>query len=349
MKILFIVNGLSEMAGTERVVCLLANLFSQDLGYEITIVNRKTDRDSVAYTLNNGIVLHRFSGNYLQFYLKLNKFIKEGNFNHILVHNMGKLSLLCSLLRISSNIKLSSLEHVSFISRPLWVKLLSKVLYQRFHKIISLTKQDECFYKKYNRNVFTINNISPYSLELNNLEYNVLSKKIIAIGRLTYQKNFMALLEAWGLLFEKYSDWNLEIYGKGEEENLLDNYIKIENMHNVKLCGIRDNLSSVYADAAFLVMTSRYEGLGLVLIEAQSFHIPLIAFDCPYGPATVIEHNRNGLLVQNQNIEQLALAMESLILSSEKRLTFSENSKAVSKKYQKEHILSCWKDYVFEK
>ncbi|MDG4953476.1 glycosyltransferase family 4 protein [Actinobacillus equuli] len=349
MKILFIVNGLSEMAGTERVVCLLANLFSQDLGYEITIVNRKTDGDSVAYTLNNSIVVHRFSGNYLQFYLKLNKFIKEEYFDHILVHNMGKLALLCSLLKIPLNTKLCSLEHSSFISRPLWIRILSKILYKKFYNVISLTKADEKCYKKYNCNVITINNISPYSVEINNLEYDIFSKKIIAIGRLVHEKNFMALLKAWSLIFRKYPEWTLEIYGKGEEEILLNDYIKINHMYNVKLCGIRDNLSSVYADAAFLVMTSRYEGLGLVLIEAQSFHIPLIAFDCPYGPATVIEHNRNGLLVQNQNIEQLALAMESLILSPEKRLTFSENSKVVSKKYQKEHILSCWKDYVFEK
>src|SRR5690606_30927743 len=121
------------------------------------------------------------------------------------------------------------------------------------------------------------------------------SKSIIAIGRYTFQKGFDKLIEIWNQFVKEYripSGWKLQIIGQGEDQELLERLIKKYELKNVELVGPTSNIGLYYSEASFLVMTSRFEGLPMTLIEAQSYGLPIISFDCLTGPSEVL-NNKN--------------------------------------------------------
>lgn len=342
MRVLFIINSLQEKAGSERVACQLANLFHLELGYDVTLVNRFASREESAFDVDVGIDYQCIKGNSLSFYNQLQSIIDRNDYNIIIVHNMGKISLLCSLLN-TREARLISLEHVAFSSRSKWIQYLSRVLYRKFDSIITLTERDRLEYVNWHPNVIKISNISPYHISNRDCFEH---KKIIAIGRLTYQKNFIALINAWEKIFEKLPGWSIDIYGKGEDEYSLREYIKKNEINNIYLKGVASNMQDIYKDASFLVMSSRYEGLPMVLIEAQSFGLPIISFDCPYGPREIIEHNKTGLLVQDQNIKELSEAIYYLSTHEDILQEYSKNTTNLANRYSSVNILSEWKEKV---
>lgn len=344
-KVFFIINSMSNKSGTERVVSVLANLFTSKLGHQVTILNRDTDKNRAAYSLSDDVVVNSLEGNYFDFFRKLQANIREYKPDFIIIHNMGKLSLLCSLLN-KYNAKLISLEHVAFCSRPNWMRFISRILYHRIDQVITLTKNDSVQYKSWFSNVSIIHNISPFSIDYS---INSRKNKIISVGRLVYQKNFQALIMAWEKIQYDSLDWDLEIYGCGEDKDTLINLIQNKNIKKVYLKGQVENIQDIYKDASFFVMSSRYEGLPMVLLEAQSFGLPIISFDCPEGPSEVIEHNKNGFLVKNQDIDDLANAILELIHNSELRSRFEQQAFIDSKRFQQENILQQWKMNVFSK
>lgn len=342
MKILFVINSLKHRSGIERVACLLANLFDAELSCQVKIVNRDTPKNKVPYDLNSSVGVLVAGGGYYSFYKGVNRLIEDFNPNLILAHNMGRLTLLCTFLNKEKNVRLVSLEHVAFKVRPKWVRLLSKLLYKKIDQVVTLTQHDMQTYKMFHNNVVQINNISPFDVKDLNLYYAHQSKTIVSIGRLTYQKNFESLLHAWKIVSENQSDWILEIYGSGENQKQLESIMKHENIKNVYLKGQTTDVESVYRSAAFYVMSSRFEGLPMVLIEAQSFGLPIISYDCPHGPAEIIEHNENGFLVQDQNPVLLAESMLKLMSSDALRSRFSENAHQHATQYSSQNIVKDW-------
>lgn len=343
MKIFFIINSLIQRSGIERVACILANLCVSKLGSEASIFSRDTDKFNVAYHLDDSVNVIKLSGSYFDFYNQLNLQIKNEKPDYILVHNMGRLSLLCSMLKLNQGCKLISLEHVAFDVRPLWVKLFSKILYKKISQVITLTKKDMIPYLKFHHHISQINNISPFDVNFINDSYSVQRKKIVSVGRLTYQKNFKSLLHAWNIIFKDYPDWSLEIYGIGEEESKLIDFINNHNLERVSLKGQTSDVKSVYESAGVYVMSSRFEGLPMVLIEAQSFGLPIVSYDCPHGPAEIIDHNNNGYLVENQNFVKLAESLKILISSDSLRLEFSKNARKHALVYSSAEVLLEWK------
>lgn len=319
----------------------MANIFSEELYYSVCIINRDAKKDDSAYFLNDDVNVLAIGGGYLDFFMGLNSYIKNSKPDTIIVHNMGRLSLLCSMLDIKG-LRLVSLEHVAFSIRPQWVKFLSKKLYKNISQVVTLTNNDALSYKRFHNNVVKINNISPFDVEDFNSVYNSESKNIIAIGRLTYQKNFEDLLKAWDLVLNQKEEWTLSIYGKGEDRNKLEHIIRERNLKNVYLRGEITNVEEIYCSAAFYVMSSRFEGLPMVLIEAQSLGLPIVSYDCPHGPSEVIENNVTGYLVENHNIQELARAMLNLIESSVLREQFSKRAKEHAIVYSKRTVIEAW-------
>ncbi|AJB68686.1 glycosyltransferase, group 1 family protein [Acinetobacter baumannii OIFC0162] len=344
MKILFFINSLKYKSGTERVACVLANLFVEKMNCDISIINRDTDFSSVAYPLNDKVKVYKVSGSYSNFFLDSGKLLNSIQPDFIISHNMGKLSLLLTFLS-RGHAKLISLEHVAFSVRPKLVRLFSNILYKRIDQVVVLTEQDKKSYSSFHKNIIKINNISPYDLDENHI-YNTNSKDIIAVGRLTYQKNYESLLESWEIISNKSPEWNLKIYGTGENLDDLTKIITERKLKNVKLMGAASNIDEIYKKAAFFVMSSRFEGLPMVLIEAQTFGLPIVSYDCPHGPSEVIDHEENGLLVENQNSEALAKAIQRLIDQPEVRLEYSKSAKKSAQRFTTTSILNEWKNLV---
>ena len=342
MKILFVINSLKCKSGMERVAVLLANLFQEKLNYEIVIVNRDTSDSDVAFPLFDKVKVIKADGNIISFYKKVRNIINIEDPDRIIIHNMGKLSLLCSILP-KKNIELLSIEHVSFVSRNLYLKVLSKLFYALIDKVVVLTKSDLKSYPS--RKVFNISNISPYPIS--SRVYSINSKKIIAVGRLDYQKNFGDLILAWNKIpKDVISEWTLEIWGEGDEYDNLLHLINKFDIKNIHLKGTANNMENVYLSSSFLVMSSLFEGLPMVLIEAQSFGLPIVSFDCPYGPSEVITHDKDGFLIPLGDIDSLASSIQRLISSKDKRISFSDEAKKSAVRYTKENILNQWKSLL---
>lgn len=343
MKIYFIINSLSNRSGSERVACILANKLVEEINYDITILNRDANFDEVAYSLDSRIKVKKIPGSQLNFYSSLANTIKHERPDVVVVHNMGKLSLLCSLI---PNIKkLVILEHVSYISRPKYVQWLSKILYKNVDQVVTLTHRDKLSFDAFHSDVAVIPNFSPFSVTIKD---NFNQKQIVSIGRLTDQKNYLHLLKAWEKIFHQLPEWKLCIYGEGEHKNLLIDYINAKQLLNVYLKGATSDVQHVYESSVFFVMSSKYEGLPMVLIEAQSFGLPIISYDCPNGPSDIIYDEMNGYLVDNQNIDELANRILELAKSPKKLEEFSKQSLINAQNYQPEKILYLWANQVFK-
>lgn len=346
MKIVFIINSLKYKSGSERVACTLANLVNEKLGYSIYILNRDTLKNEVSYDLNNNVNVIKVPGNIFKFSRKLNSIISEISPDYVIVHNMGKLTLLYSIIKFFNKTvhKFVSLEHGSFTGRQYFVKLLSKILYRNVETVVSLTNCDKESFDKFHRNVLVIPNISPYTIK----SKTNFPKIILSVGRLDDNKNHISLVKSWQLLQSDINEWQLHIYGDGQLKYYLQSYIDDNSLKNIYLKGVSDNISDVYENASIICLTSKYEGLPMVLIEAQTFGIPIVSYDCPFGPSEVVIPGYNGYLVENNNIVDFSKKLLKLIDDSSQLKHFSENSLIVSKKFQSDYIISIWKDKVFK-
>ena len=178
-------------------------------------------------------------------------------------------------------------------------------------------------------------------------EYNVNSRKIVSAGRLSEEKRFDLLIESFGIVHEKHPDWILDIYGDGEEKNNLVNLIKSKNLeNNVILKGKSDNMMSIYPNYSFYVLTSKSEGLPMVLLEAKQNKLPIVSFDINAGPSDVITDGINGLLVKNGDKLELAKSICRMIDDPKLRGFMSQKTQTDIYKFSKGKVLKQWLDLL---
>ncbi|HBV0799725.1 TPA: glycosyltransferase, partial [Klebsiella pneumoniae] len=180
----------------------------------------------------------------------------------------------------------------------------------------------------------------------NNYDYmDIFAQKkncVLAVGRLTYQKNFEALIQIWANLPEHIrSAWELHIAGDGENKDTLRKLISELNVtSSVKLLGNVSNIKTEYLTASVLCMTSRYEGLPMVLIEAKDFAIPVISFDCPTGPAEIITDD--GFLITKDDCYAFEEKLRLLLSNGQLREKLGHNAFTNRSMYGAPKILSEW-------
>lgn len=205
--------------------------------------------------------------------------------------------------------------------------------------IVTLTKQDIPFWQKYAKHIEVIPNmltITPKVVQ----DYEV--KRVISAGRYMSEKGFDMLLEAWHLLPEYLHAWHLYIFGNGDR-SIYQNIINKYNMEDtVHLMPATENIAEEFSNSSLYVMSSRYEGFGLVLAEAMSCGLPCVSFDCPYGPREIIKNGEDGLLAQNNNIEDLAKKMAQLMSNEELRRIMGKQAIKNIARYTPEFIMKQW-------
>lgn len=178
------------------------------------------------------------------------------------------------------------------------------------------------------------------------INVNVDNKRVIAAGRLTEQKGFDLLIEAWSKIYDKVMDWELYIYGEGEDKERLSAMIDAYGLDNVILAGYADNLGAEMDKGSVFVLSSRYEGFGLVLAEAMARGLPCISFDCPCGPSEIISHGKNGFLVPPFDTDRLGERILKLTQSRELRMQFSERTGEDLYKFNIESVLDKWEEIL---
>jgi glycosyltransferase involved in cell wall biosynthesis len=169
------------------------------------------------------------------------------------------------------------------------------------------------------------------------------SKAVVAAGRLTAQKGFDLLIPAWVPIARRHSDWSLQIYGGGSDRDLLQRLILGHDLYNeVHLMGTTPRIGEELAKGAFFVLSSRYEGFGMVLIEAMSKGLPVVSFDCPRGPREIVSAGRDGILVADGDVEALSAGMLELIEDEDKRRRYGAAALEKARAYDIEEVGREW-------
>lgn len=209
----------------------------------------------------------------------------------------------------------------------------------KFQKFVVLSDADRCAWGK-EKNTMVI----PNPLSFNpRTKASLDSNRAIAVGRLVEEKGFDRLIEVWKKIQSKYPQWSLEIIGDGPLRDDIQRLINKNGLQaTVTLLPATPQIQEKYIDASLLLMTSRHEGLGMVLIEGQAYGLPCVSFDVPYGPASIITNDENGYLIPDGDIDTYASKVENLIKDVHKRKVMGEKARLNSQRYTMDKIMSEW-------
>jgi len=212
---------------------------------------------------------------------------------------------------------------------------------RRFDKFVVLTNEDRGYWG----NLPNIEVIPNAAMHVSDAYSDVMNKRVIAVGRLDYQKGFDRLVQAWQLVRHtgKFTDWKLDIFGQGEWREMLQQMIdKAELQDSVRLNQPTKQIGEEYVKSDLLVMSSNYEGFPMVMIEAMACGLPVVSFDYKCGPKDIIQPGINGLLVPNGDIQALADAMMKVMEDEAYRKMLSLNARKVVDTYSEEAVMAQW-------
>ena len=369
MKLVYIFSSFAAKGGTERIFCDKMNWLAEVAGYEIVFVTYEQGNHPFAYPLSNKIrhvdlntrffttgtmpLLKRIRFKFTMprlFKHRLRKLLDEIQ-PDVVVSTTYALPLFREILSqpyrhvVESHVCYYQLllqkkfTHISWLDRKIARHLLEML--KRCEKVVVLTHKDAACWKGYD-NIEVIHNVvTNYPEKITDVADR--PKRIIAVGRLHEQKGFDLLIQSWQLIAARHPDWQLVVYGHGGDLQKLQQQLEKAGLtSSMTFAGATDNIYKEYQNSAFYVMSSRYEGWGLVLVEAMSCGLPCVSFDCPYGPSDIIRDGEDGFLVENGNIQQLAEKMELLINNKELRERLGVRARLNAARFTSDNIMPQW-------
>ena len=273
---------------------------------------------------------------------KLKIFLKSCNFDYLYTATpLNSFEFYLAFPQIMSKMVIS--EHASAFAVNKIYQTIKKFIYPKAYCISVPNKMDCEVYKLWRCNVVYIPHLASFKpQETNRLD----SKIVLNVGRLTLDKRQIELIKIWSNVRNK-KDWQLVIVGSGEEKEKLINEIKLYKLEKaVKIVGHTKNIESIYRNASIFAFTSRMEGFGMVLLEAMSFGIPCISYDCPSGPRDIIIDGKNGFLVRNNNSAEFTKKLEYMLEQSPLR-EMGQCAFETVKNWNNNGILQAW-DKIFQ-
>lgn len=359
MRIIILSSNMTETGGIQRLTASLANSFSKCENVYVHIINSGIKNGKERFELDNRItniymgiepknllgltIFEKLIDNFNTF-IKIKRFFKKYEFddgeNIVIALGHSQSCLLPFIIPNKKNIKKIGSQH-NPISYNLIYSIIRNISLKKLDKYILLNEtMQEDFLKHYNfGNTCIIENPN----RINGKKSDLNNKVVIAVGRMTEQKNFETLINMWSDIKEKNINWTLRIIGDGPLREELLNQIKKLNLEDViELKSFNSNIENEYYKADILAMTSIYEGFGLVLVEAQSCGLPTIAFDCPTGPRNIINDGIDGYLIENGDAKQFIKKLDDLMNNSEMKFKMGKNAIENSKRFDVETITEKW-------
>lgn len=354
-KICFFIGNLNLTGGTERVTSVLANILNEN-GYDISILSISEGLNP-SFEVYNKIKLYQLFAkkvsmkiNFINSILKIRKFVVTHEIEtFIVVDSISCVFTTPALFGLKINY--ICWEHFNQ-EMQLGSKFrgIARLLATKYcDHIVVLTNVDKMkwliYYKSINAKLKTIYNPNPFST-VSTLNTN--SKNVLFVGRLSHEKGCDLLLEAWSKVVKLKSEYKLIIVGDGAEKNNLFELCKKLNIEkNVDFKGFKYSLCDEYTDAKVLCLPSRSEGFGMVIVEANSFGLPVISFDIETGPKELIENDVNGYRILDFNIDSLKTKIiEYMEMDADDYEKLADSCKKSVTKFNTKEIFLSWKEIV---
>lgn len=357
MKIILYAPSINTGGGTERVLVNLANELTLR-GYIIEILTQNIGNNKI-YDLNKSIIVKRIlydiffqRFNHLLLGRILNKLIGglilQYSLNAQNIANTKAIisfsnSITINLYKTKYKVKIIAFEHWPYWKAKKNTKLLKKInkIYPKLKKVIVLTEEDKKNYQILGCNVSVIPNAYSYFPDF---QSNLTTHNVLSIGHFNDQKRRDLLVKSWKLVNDKHPDWTLTIIGDGSLKfECIQLIYKLNLQNSIKIVDPNKNINNYYIQSSIFVLSSEFEALPLVLMEAKTFGIPCISFDVETGPKEVIRDGIDGFLVPFLDIngfsEKICLLIEDLELRKKMGVSGRNDSKI---KYDPFYVYKKW-------
>lgn len=377
MKIVYLYTALVTVGGADRVVTEKANYLADVLGHEVYIITDSQNNRRPVFPLSDKVrhidldinfdkqyhhgllVRAYYYFSLMHLYKKrLGKLLNEIKAD-VVITTLGRdLDFLTTLEDGSKKVGESHIakqytrnfhlmEARGFPYRQIakyWRRKQEKAV-RRLDAFVVLTQYDAESWSKIKAAEIIPNSLPFYTEESSTLD----KKQIITVGRLSEQKGFDLLISAWSCIARQHPDWKIHLYGEGELENELRKSVAQNGMEDSFLIHkpVKD-IKEKYLESSIYVMSSRFEGFGMVLIEAMACGVPCVSFDCPHGPSYIVKDGEDGILVENGNVEKLADAISSLIVDRERRMAMGKAAKRNIARYSQKDIMRQWENLFYK-
>lgn len=367
-KILYCTPSLYIPGGIERVLTTKANWFAEH-GYEVVIVLTDGKDKQPYYPLSPLIKTIQLDINFEEMWSQA--FLRKA-YTYVRKQRIFKQKLTKVIMQEKPDITVSLLRReINFITQindgshkvgelhvnrehyrnfekgntnlfkewfsKIWMHSLITKL-RKLDTLFVLSEEDKAKWAELN-NVEAIPNPLPFT---RSIESNLQNTTAIAVGRYVHEKGFDMLLEAWALVHKRFPEWKLKIYGTGDRTAYEQQANHLQLGDSVELNGPTNEIQKCYADSSLYVLSSRFEGFGMVIIEAMSCGLPVVSFDCPCGPRSIIQSGQNGILSENGNPQALADDICRLISSPKTMQEMRKKALETAQHYSLENIMKRW-------
>ncbi len=356
-KLCFFLGDVTKSGGTERVAIQLANTLQTDGTYALSILSITEQQEQPFYEIHPAIGRHTLGETwlnpgpgYIPLIGKLKKFLKEQDIDIII-----DVDLVLDVLAIPATRRLKtkvvSWEHFNLeFEQSVWYrKMILRYSVKRSDYVVVLTDGDLAEYQARlgrNRAICRIYNPVAYQWEAG--AETEKQKLILSVGRLVPEKGIEYIKTVALQILKHNPDWQWMILGEGCERRNLEAFIQTHHLaHQLILKGNVDNVSDYLRQASIFVVTSKYEGLGLGMLEARAMKVPCVSFDVKMGPREVIHHGVDGYLVPAFDCGEMAQRIETLMHDPKQAMQFAEHAFATMDAFALEPIVKQWMD-VFE-
>lgn len=371
LHIVFCTPALYMAGGVERVLTLKANYFAEHFGYDITIILTEGKGKPLFYPLSEKVRVINLDVNFEELWTC--SFLKK-IWVYLIKQRQFKKLLTAQLLTLRPDVTVSLLRReINFItdihdgSHKVGELHINRANYRNFSPTDSNVVK-RCFAALWMRNlvgklrqldrlvVLTEKDREAWT-ELTNVEVipdplpflptstsPLTTKRIVAVARYSHEKGIDLLLEAWAKVEKQHPEWCLDIYGDGDSAPYRQQMQQLGiDESRCALNGRTNNVEQAYCQSSIFVLSSRFEGFGMVIIEAMACGLPVVAFDCPWGPRSIISDGKDGLLAENGNTGDLAQKLSMLMSDASLRSSLAQNAMASVAQYNIERIAERWR------